>query len=284
MRILARDGVAKVHSITGALLFVSLALVLAVHIPHVGVSVNGARRWIGPSQLQFQPSELLKLALVLYTATLLAKRPGRVNDMRELARPLLYVVAAACLLVVTQPDIGTAMVICFTVGSMLVVAGIPPRRLGMIVVSLLGLVFCTRSRTLCPPAPDVVSSIRGARDHQRLPGRAGPDRDRVGRPARSGPASRCRRSSISRSADRFHPRRDREEVGSPRVRAALPVRADRVRRVRAAQKASSLYSGLIGVGVTVLIVSQALLNTFAVPASPRSPACRSRSSHTGRAA
>ena len=64
-------------------------LVLAVHIPHVGVSVNGARRWIGPGPLQFQPSELMKLALVLYAATLLARRPQRVHDLRELAQPLL---------------------------------------------------------------------------------------------------------------------------------------------------------------------------------------------------
>ena len=100
MHVLARDGVAKVHAITAPLLAVSFVLVAAVHIPHVGVSVNGARRWIGPGQLQFQPSELLKIALVLYSATLLAKRPGCVHDLRELMRPLLTVVAGACLLVV----------------------------------------------------------------------------------------------------------------------------------------------------------------------------------------
>ena len=75
MRVLARDGVAKAQTFVAPLLAVSFGLVLAVHIPHIGVSVNGARRWIGPSQLQFQPSELLKLALVLYGATLLARRP-----------------------------------------------------------------------------------------------------------------------------------------------------------------------------------------------------------------
>ena len=123
MRVLARDGVAKVHAITAPLLIVSFVLVLAVHIPHVGVSINGARRWIGPSQLQFQPSELMKIALVLYSATLLAKRPQRVHDLRELARPLLLVVGSACLLVFTQPDLGTAMVIAFTIGAMLVAAG-----------------------------------------------------------------------------------------------------------------------------------------------------------------
>src|SRR5579875_3458243 len=82
MRALARDGVAKVHRVTAPLLAVSFVLVLAVHVPHVGVSVNGARRWIGPGALQFEPSELMKIALVLYTATLLARRPRAVGDLR----------------------------------------------------------------------------------------------------------------------------------------------------------------------------------------------------------
>ncbi|MFZ1155488.1 MAG: FtsW/RodA/SpoVE family cell cycle protein, partial [Solirubrobacteraceae bacterium] len=114
MRLLARDGIARVQSLIGPMLAVSFVLVLAVHIPHVGVSVNGARRWLGSGPLQFQPSELLKLALVLYSATLLARRPQRVHDLRDLSKPLLVVVGAACLLVVTQPDLGTAMVIAFT--------------------------------------------------------------------------------------------------------------------------------------------------------------------------
>ncbi len=76
LRVLARDGIARVQRLVAPLLAVSFVLVLAVHIPHVGVSVNGARRWIGSGPLQFQPSELLKLALVLYVATLLAHRPS----------------------------------------------------------------------------------------------------------------------------------------------------------------------------------------------------------------
>src|ERR1700730_2350452 len=141
MRLLARDGLARVQSITAPLLVTSFVLVLAVHIPHVGVSVNGARRWIGPGPFQFQPSELMKLALVLYATTLLAKRPQRVHDLRELANPLLLVVGSACLLVVSQPDLGTAMVIAFTVGALLVAAGIPMRKLGVIAASVLGVVL-----------------------------------------------------------------------------------------------------------------------------------------------
>ena len=61
----------------------------------------------------------MKLALVLYSATLLAKRPSRVNDLRDLAKPLLLVVGSGCLLVFTQPDLGTALVILFTALSIL---------------------------------------------------------------------------------------------------------------------------------------------------------------------
>jgi cell division protein FtsW (lipid II flippase) len=87
-----------VQGLVGPLLAVSFVLVLAVHIPHVGVSINGARRWIGPGIFQFEPSELLKLALVLYSATLLARKPRHVHDLRALARPLLWVVGAYALL------------------------------------------------------------------------------------------------------------------------------------------------------------------------------------------
>jgi cell division protein FtsW len=96
MNVLARDGVKYVQRFTEPLLIVSFVLVLAVYVPHVGVRVNGARRWIGPGVFQFQPSELLKIALVLYTATLLAKRPKRVLDLHDLSRPLLAVVGGAC--------------------------------------------------------------------------------------------------------------------------------------------------------------------------------------------
>src|SRR5437879_9858768 len=69
MRLLAADGVARINGIIAPLLVASFVLVLAVHLPHVGVTVNGARRWIGSGPLQFEPSELMKLALLLYTAT-----------------------------------------------------------------------------------------------------------------------------------------------------------------------------------------------------------------------
>ncbi len=223
MRVLARDGVAKVHAITAPLLCASFVLVLAVHIPHVGVSINGARRWIGPPQFQFQPSELMKLALVLYSATLLAKRPQRVNDLKELAKPLLIVVGSACALVFTQPDLGTAMVIAFTIGAMLIAAGIPMAQAGEDgrLDLRAGLRLCA-GETVCAGASDLVPGSLGARLRQRVPGGAGPDRDRLGRSLRGRPGAVGAEDLLSAGgADRLHPGGDRRGAGRRgRLRAA----------------------------------------------------------------
>src|SRR3954447_18372308 len=71
LHLLSRRGLKYVKNATPILLFGSFALTLAVMVPGVGVSVNGARRWLAAGPVQFQPSELLKLALVLYAAQLL---------------------------------------------------------------------------------------------------------------------------------------------------------------------------------------------------------------------
>jgi cell division protein FtsW len=114
------------------LLLVSFVLTALVMLPGFGVTVNGATRWLGAGPIQFQPSELLKLSLVLFAAQLLAARPSATRSFGALSKPLLIVVALACLLLLKQPDMGTAMVICFTIGTLLFVAGTPMRLLGAI--------------------------------------------------------------------------------------------------------------------------------------------------------
>ncbi len=133
MQLLAHGGgVALVRRVTPALLGLSFALLVAVKLPGVGVEVNGARRWIGAGPLQFQPSELMKLSLVLYAAGLLAKRPARLRTLEGIVNPLLVVCGAAILLIVSQPDLGTALVVVFTLGALLLVAGAPLRLLGLL--------------------------------------------------------------------------------------------------------------------------------------------------------
>ena len=129
LHFLSRHGLKYVRAFTPILLFGSLGLTLAVMVPHVGISVNGARRWLGAGPVQFQPSELLKLALVLYAAQLLATQPKRMKNMKELARPLLIVIGVACLLLLKEPDMGTAIVVCLAMGALFIAAGVPTRHL-----------------------------------------------------------------------------------------------------------------------------------------------------------
>jgi len=267
MHVLARDGVAKVQSITAPLLVTSFVLVLAVHIPHVGVSVNGARRWIGPGPFQFQPSELMKLALLLYAATLLAKRPQRVHDLRELANPLLMVVGGACLLVVTQPDLGTAMVIAFTTCALLVAAGIPLRKLALLGGSALALVFMyalvkpyarTRLTSFIDPWAHASSSGFQAVQGQIAIGSGG----LFG----AGPGQSVQKIFyLPEAPTDFILAVIGEELGVVGVFGLLFLYGlIAYAGLRAARGARSLYSALIAVGVTSLILSQAMLNVFAV--------------------
>src|SRR3954447_3222782 len=130
MHVIARRDLDSVVRATPALLAFAFVCLLAVKVPGVGVSVNGARRWLGAGPLQFQPSEIAKLALVLHGAKLLAQRPGRIRTPHDVM-PLLVVAGIAILLVASQPDLGTALVLAFTLTALLVAAGMPIRFLAI---------------------------------------------------------------------------------------------------------------------------------------------------------
>ncbi len=132
MFMMARNGVAVVKKFTPLLLVVSFVLLLAVLIPGIGIEANGARRWIGIGSIQLQPSELAKLALILYAVQILAARPNMVKDIRTLASPLLVVLAAASILIIAQPDLGTALIAAAAVAMLLVAAGVQIRLLALL--------------------------------------------------------------------------------------------------------------------------------------------------------
>ena len=132
MHMASRHGLKAIRALTPILLAGSFVLTVAVMLPGLGVTVNGATRWLGAGPLQFQPSELLKVSLVFYAAQLLAARPHLVATVGTMAKPLLIVVGAACALLMKQPDMGTTMVICFAIGALLIAAGTPIRNLALI--------------------------------------------------------------------------------------------------------------------------------------------------------
>jgi cell division protein FtsW len=135
MRVAAVRGVAAVKSLTPLILFSSLILLLAVLLPGVGTQVNGAQRWVGGGLLQFQPSELAKIALVLYGAYLLSAEPKRTRTLGGLG-PYLLTIGLSVLLIAKEPDLGTAIVTSFAVFCVLFLAGVRLRTLAPVAALL----------------------------------------------------------------------------------------------------------------------------------------------------
>jgi cell division protein FtsW len=100
------------------------ALVLCGAVLVAGERINGARRWLGVGPAQFQPSELAKLALVVWCAAYLARKPPP-RTLQGLARPLGLLVGAFCLLILLEPDLGTVITIVVMVAAVLLVSGTP---------------------------------------------------------------------------------------------------------------------------------------------------------------
>jgi len=136
MHVVARLDLKAIRNLTPLILGGSLFLLLVVL--GAGSEVNGATRWIGGGSLQIQPSELAKVALILYAADLLARKPKRARTLAGI-KPFLLVVGASCVLIMLEPDMGTTMVIVFAAAAILVAAGARPADLGKIALVIAGL-------------------------------------------------------------------------------------------------------------------------------------------------
>ena len=116
-----------------AVAIVGLGLTL---IHGVGVSQNGAARWIAIGGQQLQPSEIAKLALLIWGADLLARkdRLGQLADWRHMLVPLMPGTAVLCLLVMTGDDLGTTFILLVIFLALLWVIGTPGRVFGGLLI------------------------------------------------------------------------------------------------------------------------------------------------------
>src|SRR4051795_6312798 len=267
MHYLSRHGLKAVKQATPILLVGSFVLCVAVMLPGMGVTVNGATRWLGAGPLQFQPSELLKLSLILYAAQLLAPRPRSTKTLGGLIKPLLLVVGAACALLLKQPDMGTAMVICFSIGALLIAAGVPMRYLGLIagVLLVIGLIVAlaepyrrARLTSFMDPFSDASGSGFQAVQSLTAIGSGGFFGVGLG-------------ESVQKIFYLPEAHTDMvlaiigEEVGLVGIWGAASLYGMvGYGGLRAAKAAGDLYSKLLAAGITSLILSQATLNFFAV--------------------
>lgn len=103
--------------------FVIVSLGLLVLVLIVGMASKGAKSWFGLGFASFQPSELVKLAMVFYLARILSMRQERIGSFKEGLLPPLVVLGAAAGLIMAQPDLGTATVLVGTAFLMFFAAG-----------------------------------------------------------------------------------------------------------------------------------------------------------------
>ena len=105
------------------LLGMAIFSLAAVLLPHVGTVVGGARRWFSLGPLSLQPSEFAKLALVVYLAHALSEKNERVTSLQRGVFPVMVITGLLAMLVLRQPDMGTASLYIMVGLLMLFVAG-----------------------------------------------------------------------------------------------------------------------------------------------------------------
>ncbi|HVZ45408.1 MAG TPA: putative lipid II flippase FtsW [Ramlibacter sp.] len=109
------------------LFVVSLLLLIVVLVPHVGKGVNGARRWIALGALNFQPSELAKLAVLLYAADYMVRKMEVKERFFRAVLPMAVAVAVIGSLLLAEPDMGAFMVIAVIAMGILFLGGVNAR-------------------------------------------------------------------------------------------------------------------------------------------------------------
>lgn len=119
----------------GTILLICLILLLSVLI--LAESINGAKRWIDLGITSFQPSELVKLGMIIYTASIMVKKQPVLNQFKRAIMPPLTVIGFICLLLVFQPHYSAVVIIFFTCCMIIFCAGAKLKHLSLIALSCL---------------------------------------------------------------------------------------------------------------------------------------------------
>ncbi|SEN05825.1 putative lipid II flippase FtsW [Lihuaxuella thermophila] len=147
----------------GMILIFSLVSLVAVLIPHVGEIRNGARRWVDLYFLSFQPSEYVKLGMIIYTASIMVKKQPVIDHFKRSVLPPLTVIGLVCLLLYAQPHFSAIVIILTTCMTIIFCAGVRLRHLFFLAMAgvpvLIGAMFLgdyrkERLDTLMDPLSD----------------------------------------------------------------------------------------------------------------------------------
>ena len=227
----------------------------------------GSSRWVGFGQFRLQPSELMKLALTLFAADFIARRLDEDAADRRIIGPLLIVTGFACVLILAQPDMGTAMVLGFIALALLFVSGVRLGPVMKVMAALVGLALIVavaspyrRARLLSFMDPSAHSSGSGYQVMQSLIGLGsghfvgsglGGGQAAVGLPPER--AHRLHLLGHRRAA------RDRR-----RPAGAVPPGSFMWLGIRAAVQSPDRFGALLSLGLVAWVGAETLINVGAV--------------------
>ncbi|MGH9179972.1 MAG: putative lipid II flippase FtsW, partial [Acidimicrobiales bacterium] len=263
----ARVDYRRLRRLGVPVLLLAIGLLLLVHVPDLGLTAGGSTRWLGAGSWRFQPSELAKLALVLFGADLLARRATSPDAARAALPPMVLVFLVVGGLILQQPDLGTTLIAGCVVLCLLLVAGTPLRTMTGLLGTAAAAAFVLgmsepyrRERMLSFLNPWADADNTGYQVVQSLVGLG------TGRLTGVGVgASRAKWGFLPNAHTDFIFSIIGEElglVGSLLVLALFAAFA--VLGVRTALRAPDRYGMLLAVGITAWVTGQAVVNIGAV--------------------
>ena len=141
MAVTIRIDYRKIRKFSIPFLLFSLALCGLVLFPSVGITANGSARWIGIGSFTFQPSEFLKIAIVIYLADLFSGSRKKTNVTITSIKKFLLVLGTAAALLMLEPDLGTTAIIAAISLTVLFFSGFRLRNLLLMGISGITLLF-----------------------------------------------------------------------------------------------------------------------------------------------
>lgn len=246
----------------------SILLTLLVFVPHVGLQqIKGAHRWINLWFTSFQPSEALKLAAVIYFAALLPLLKDRLSQLKYAIGAFGGVLAAPAVILLAEPDTGTLIVLFAALLAMILVAGMKIRHLGLLI--LFSIVLVAGLAVVRPYVKErILTFFDSSRDPQGASYQIQKSLLAIGS---GGITGRGFGQSIQKFGSLPEPTGDSifavagEEFGFVGASAiVLLFLLFAVRGIQIARAAPDMFSGLLAVGIVILIISQSFANIAAM--------------------
>lgn len=245
----------------------SILMTLLVFVPHIGFEHGGAHRWIVIGGLSFQPSELLKLGTVIYLASLLPVFKNKIGELKYAVGISVGVLFVPAVILLTEPDTGTFAVLFSATIAMLLAGGMKFRHFILLFVLSIVLVAC-----LAFAKPYVMERILTFADPSRDPqGSSYQIQKSLIAIGSGGITGRGFGQSIQKFGSLPEPTGDSifavvgEEFGFIGGSAIIILfLLFGIRGIQIARQAPDMWSGLLAIGIVILIISQSFANIAAM--------------------